>query len=33
MAIKDIIFTNLSMEQIGQKYGIKGNTLTYIQRG
>ncbi len=33
MAIKDIIFTNLSMEQIGQKYGIKGNTLTYLQRG
>lgn len=32
-AIRDIIFTNLSMEKIGSKYGIKGNTLTYIQRG
>lgn len=32
-AIKDIIFTNLSMTKIGEKYNIKGNTLTYIQRG
>ena len=31
--IKDIIFTNLSMAKIGAKYNIKGNTLTYIQRG
>ena len=32
-AIKDIIFTNLSMAKIGAKYNIKGNTLNYIQRG
>lgn len=32
-AIKDIIFTNLSMAKIGEKYNIKGNTLTYIQQG
>lgn len=29
----DILFTKLSMEKIGNKYNISGNTLTYIANG
>lgn len=29
----DILFTTESMEKIGKKYGIKGNTITYISYG
>ena len=29
----DIIFTNDSMAKIGEKYGVQGNTLTYIANG
>ena len=32
-AIYDIVFTNESITKIGNKYGIKGNTLTYISYG
>lgn len=31
--IYDILFTNDSMEKIGNKYGEKGNTITYIALG
>ena len=31
--IYDIIFTNDSMAKIGQKYNLKGNTITYIAIG
>ena len=31
--IYDILFTKLSMEMIGAKYNIAGNTLNYIASG
>lgn len=31
--IYDILFTDDSMEKIGQKYNLKGNTITYIALG